>query len=276
VIRARPGDSGVDVTSGELASGAEDDGAAHGSRARSRYGVMSDRALCAALRSRDGEAVEEFIRRYQALILVQARRLRIPPDERTQWTIELLYHVASAIASDRAAIPRAIGPYLVTACRRKAHSEWRGRASRERWEMQCADETGALDQRAVVSVCSEASVRSTYGPDWEPVALPAVLERLVSVFEEGISPDERQLLSWIGQRTSYTTVAEWLGISRPAAVKRVTRLRNRLIEAALRFGASLDPADLADLARFLRRTGVVDEATLARMNDRNHTMRGRR
>jgi hypothetical protein len=142
--------------------------------------------------------------------------------------------------------------------------------------MQCADETGALDQRAVVSVCSEASVRSTYGPDWEPVALPAVLERLVSVFEEGISPEERQLLSWIGQRTSYTTVAEWLGISRPAAVKRVTRLRNRLIEAALRFGTSLDAAELSELARFLRRTGVVDEASLARMNDRTQTMRGRR
>ena len=266
----------MDVTSGELEGQSEGGTADAGSRAQSRYAVLSDRALCAALRAHDGEAVEEFIRRYQALVLIQARRLRISPEERTAWAIDLLYHVASAIASDRAAIPRAVAPYLVAACRRKAHSEWRERTSRERWQMQCADDTGALDQRAVVSACSEASVRSTYGPDWEPIALPAVLERLVSVFEEGISPEERQLLSWIGQRTSYTQVAEWLGISRAAAVKRVTRLRNRLIEAALRFGASLDPADLAELARFLRRTGVVDEATLARMNDRKQTMRGRR
>ena len=266
----------MDVTDGGRRHRNDDDDAWKPSIAQSRYAALTDRALLDALRSRDGEAIEEFIRRYQALVLVQARRLRIAPEERTHWTIELLYEVASAIARDAASIPRSLGPYLVTACKRKAFSEWRNRLTRERWEMQCADETGARNQRAVVSACSEAAVRSTYGPDWEPVRLPPVLERLVSMFEEGISTDERQLLSWVGQRVPYSLVAEWLGISRAASIKRVGRLRDRLIEAALRFGASLDAADVSELTRFLRRAGVVDEARLLEMNNQIQARRGPR
>ena len=244
------------------------------SEARSRCAVLSDRALLDALRSRDGEAIEEFIRRYQALVVVQARRLRIPLEERTHWAIEVLYHVASAIAREAASMPRSLGPYLVTACKRKAFSERRDRLARERWEIQCADETGVLNQRAVVSACSEHAVQSTYGPDWEPTRLPPVLERLVSVFEEGVSAEERQLLAWVGQRVPYSLMAEWLGITRTAAVKRVSRLRDRLIEAAFRFGASLDAADVSELLRFLRRTGVVEEARLLELQSRISTRRG--
>jgi hypothetical protein len=253
-----------------------DDDASERRNAQSHYAALSDRALMGALRARDGEAIEEFIRRYQALVLVQARRLRVAPEDRAHWVTELLYQVAIAIARDAASVPRSLGPYLVTACKRKAFSEWRDRLTRERWELQCTDETGARNQRAVVSACSEDAVRSTYGPDWEPVRLPPVLERLVSVFEEGVSTDERQLLSWVGQRISYSLMAEWLGISRTAAIKRVGRLRDRLIEAALRFGASLDAADMSDLTRFLRRTGVVDEARLLEMHNQIQTRRGLR
>ena len=118
-----------------------------------------------------------------------------------------------------------------------------------------------------MSACSEASVRSTYGPDWEPLRLPPVLERLVSVFEQRVSTDERQLLSWVGQRVPFSLIAEWLGVSRAAAIKRVGRLRERLIDAALHFGTSLEASDLAELARFLRRTGVVDDTRLLDMHD---------
>jgi hypothetical protein len=263
----------VDVTGRELRQPNGGDGGRERRNAQSRYVALSDRALLDAIRSRDGEAIEEFIRRYQALVLIQARRLRIVPAERTSWAIDVLYHVASAIARDSASLPRALGPYLVTACKRKVFSELRKRRTRERWEVQCADDTGAQNQRAVVSACSEDSVRSTYGPEWEPVRLPPVLERLVSVFEEGVSTDERQLLSWVGQRVPYSLVAEWLGVSRAAAIKRVGRLRERLIDAALRFGASLDAAEVSELARFLRRTGVVDEARLLEMHNPIHTRR---
>jgi hypothetical protein len=263
----------VDVTDGSPRQTEPGDDTGGRRDARSRYAALSDRALVDALRCRDGEAIEEFMRRYQALVLVQARRLRVAPEERTTWAIELLYQVASALARDATSRPRALAPYLVTACKRKAVDEWRSRLTRERWEVQCADETGAPSQRVVAGTCSEDSVRSTYGPDWEPAHIPVVLERLVSVFEKGMSTEERQLLSWVGQRVPYTLIGEWLGISRSGAVKRVTRLRERLLEAALRFGASLDAADLPDLARFLRRAGF-DEALLLEMHDQTQPRRG--
>src|SRR3982751_3879046 len=105
--------------------------------------MLSDHALVAALRSRDGDAIEEFIRRYQPLVLIQARRLRVAPEERTHWVIELLYQVAITIARDTTPAPRSIGPYLVAACKRKAFSDWRNRIARERGEARGADETGA-------------------------------------------------------------------------------------------------------------------------------------
>ena len=74
--------------------------------------------------------------------------------------------------------------------------------------------------------------------------------------------DERRLLSWVAQRTSFSTIARMLGEQRSAIVKRVTRLRARLIEAALRFGESLGASERAELVRFLRRTGAYDPAAL--------------
>jgi hypothetical protein len=230
--------------------------------ARSRYARLSDRALLGAIRSHDGEAVEEFIRRYQALVLLQARRLRIAAEDRKHWAVEVLYQVASTIARDPTTTPRSLAPYLIVACRRKAVSEWRDRLTRERSEQKCADDIGALNERAVVGVCSEHAVRATYGPGWEFVHLPPVLERLVSLLEDSVSDEEQQLLSWVGQRVPYSLVAEWLGVSRNAAVKRVARLRGRLTKAAIQFGASLDAAEFSELLRFLRRAGVIGELRL--------------
>ena len=54
----------------------------------------------------------------------------------------------------------------------------------------------------------------------------------------------------------------WLGVTRSAAVKRVTRLRKRLVDATLRFGGSLEPEQRAELLRFLRRACALDDARL--------------
>lgn len=121
------------------------------------------------------------------------------------------------------------------------------------------DRVDASDEAAVTELCSEGSLRDARGPGWDHPVLSPVLERLVSAFDEGINDDERRLLQWVAHQVSYTTISEWLGITRPAAVSRIQRLRARLIEAALRFGAGLDPADRAELVRFLRRSGAIAE-----------------
>jgi hypothetical protein len=245
------------------------------SRGRSSYAALSDRALLDAMRTRDVAAIEEFIRRFQHLALVHAKRLRVPPDERRHWVAEVLYEVALVLCRRESPVPHALGPYLVTAFRRKTFAAHRQRVVRERLQTAASDEVGGAGQRALLGACSEASVRATYGPAWEPALLPPVLERLVAMLEQAVSVDERELLSWVGRRVSYSTIAEWLGITRSAAVKRVTRLRARLVEAAMRFGGSLEREDRAELVRFLRRTGAFEEAellALASMQD----MRGGR
>jgi DNA-binding CsgD family transcriptional regulator len=89
-----------------------------------------------------------------------------------------------------------------------------------------------------------------------------VLDGLVSAMEDALTPDERRLLSWVAQRMSFTTIARMLGEQRSTIVKRVTRLRTRLIDAALHFGTSLDAKERGQLIRFLRRTGAYDPAAL--------------
>lgn len=182
--------------------------------------------------------------------------------------IELLYHVAMALARGRASMPRAIGPYLATACKRRMLSEQRQQLVRERHEIERADETGAIGERAVLGLCSEDAVRSSFGPDWEAPPLSPTLERLASALDEGVSLQERQILSWLEERVSFSEIAGELGISRSAAIKRVARLRERLVDAAYRLGESMDRTDLSELVRFFRRSRFADEARLAIMVNR--------
>ena len=231
---------------------------------KARYRNCSDRTLLDAVRALELGAIEEFIERFQHVALAQARRLRVAPAERKGWVIELLYDVCAALARERrVAPPRSLVAYLITACKRKAFAASRDRALREVRECDAAEDVVGTGERAVVTCASEYSLRAMYGATSETSELPPVLERLVSMFDEGVSEDERQLLSWIGQRIPYSTIATWLGMQRSAVIKRVTRLRARLIDAALRYGEGLEPEERHELLRFLRRTGAYSERDLA-------------
>jgi hypothetical protein len=227
-----------------------------------RYGALSDAALIHAMRARDERAVAEFVRRHQFLVLMQARRFRVPLAERRAWVAEALDALAESLMRKRSTIPLSLPRYVVAAAKRRALAGRRDLALRERRESEALGELGGLGEGAVVAICSEDSVRNTYGPAWEPSSLSPLLERLLSVFVAEVNADERELLSWVGQRVPYSRMAEWLGVTRSAAVKRVTRLRKRLVDATLRFGGSLEPDQRAELLRFLRRARTLDDATL--------------
>jgi hypothetical protein len=227
-----------------------------------RYEALSDAALIHAMRARDERAVAEFVRRHQFLVLMQARRFRIPLADRRAWIAEALDALAESLMRKRSTIPLSLPRYVVAATKRRALAGRRDLALRERRESEALGELGGLGEGAVVVLCSEDSVRNTYGPAWEAASLPPVLECLLSVFTEGVTPEERELLSWVGQRIPYSRIAEWLGVTRSAAVKRVTRLRKRLVEAALNFGRSLEADQRTELLRFLRRARALDDATL--------------
>jgi DNA-binding CsgD family transcriptional regulator len=240
----------------EGAKGAE--GAERGDDDRSpgSWRSVGDRALIAAIRRRRPEAVEELIRRFEAVVLRYASWLRVPRHERTQWAKAVLYEVALTLGRGRGSAPDHLAGYIVAACKR---TERRAQTAARSYQARvdgALDEVGSSGQLAALGVCSEDSVRLACGVDWEPARLSPVLERLTAALDAGLTAEERDVLSWLGQHVSYTTIAEWLGISRPAAVSRIQRLRTRLIGATLRFAASLGADDLAELLRFLDRAGV--------------------
>jgi hypothetical protein len=217
------------------------------------------------MRAGDEPAMREFIERYQSLVLVQARRFRISTEERQHWTAELLYDVALALIRSTRPVPASMPGYLIAACRRKAMMGERARRARMVREAVLSGTIGG--ERVVMATCSEESVRQARGLTREPAVLPNVLERLIGALDEQLDTDERILLSWMGQRVPYGTMATWLGITRAAVIKRAMRLRVRLLGVALEFGQALGNSDRRELVRFFRRTGALDEIALARLED---------
>jgi hypothetical protein len=231
----------------------------------SRYRETNDDALVRAMRAGEEEAVCEFIERYQHLVLIQARRFRVPFDDRQHWTAELLYDVALALMRSVRPAPSSFPAYLIAACRRKVMMSERARRTRMVRESALVDYAGG--ERVVVASCSEESLRQAHGPASESASLPAVLERLIVALDEQLDPGERTLLSWMGQRVPYGTMASWLGISRSAVIKRAMRLRVRLLGVAMEFGQTLGSLDRRELVRFFRRTGALDAIALARLEN---------
>lgn len=127
-----------------------------------RHAELSDLALVDVMREGDERAFEEFVRRFQLPVLVQARRLRVPPAERREWVSDALYQAGVALCRRHAPPYGSIVAYPVTACKRKSLAERRSLEARDRVEMRCADDIGS-GERAVLPLCSEATLRAAYG-----------------------------------------------------------------------------------------------------------------
>lgn len=197
------------------------------SERRRDWESLSDRSLVEALQARIPDAVDEFIRRFEPTAARYARASEVEVSERGHWATELLYEVAMTLTRRKGAQLRHLGAYVAGACRLRLQEM---RATETAYRTRIGDaladvhsDTLRLREVVVASLCSEYSLRDARGPDWEAPPLAPVLERLVTALDEGITPDERRLLKWLGDQISYTTIAEWLGITRPAAVSRVRR-----------------------------------------------------
>lgn len=227
---------------------------------------LGDRALVDALREGQPEAVDEFIRRFEPLVTRRARWFRVPAAERSHWVGELLYDVAMTLTRGRGSAPQHLGAYITSACRHRIAAQRANDAAYRNHISEAVDDgdadAPAVREPVVTSVYSAGSLAAARGPDWERPSLSPVLERLASFFNEKIRADDWRLLDWLGSQISYTTIAQWLGITRPAAVSRIQRLRARLIDAALRYASTVDVADRAALIKYLRRTGAVAEERL--------------
>jgi FixJ family two-component response regulator len=64
------------------------------------------------------------------------------------------------------------------------------------------------------------------------------------------------MLAWVAEGVPQRMIAEWLGISREAAKKRIARLCRRLRAAAPDVAALLPSADRREIDRLLRRASA--------------------
>ena len=219
--------------------------------------------LVAALRRNEPGAFREFFERFAPLITAMARLHRIAAPDVDERVTEFLDDAAMRLWLPTTAVPRSIAAYLAAAFRRRSFNRARDLRRRALLRDECAADTASVTERVVASVVSESALRASYGSDLDPPALSPALERLALELERGLSPDERRLLAWLGQRVAQREIADWLGITHGAVRVRVTRLRARLRDAAFRYANRLDGDERAELDRFFRRIDVVGSASLA-------------
>lgn len=223
----------------------------------------SDAALVGAMRRNDPCAFREFFERFASLLRALARLHRLPASDVDERVTEFLDDAAMRLYLPTTPLPRSLAPYLAAAFRKRSLNRARDHHRRAVLRDGCASEIGALTERVVTTAVSESALRASHGPDADTPVLSHALERLALELERGLTPDERRLLAWLGQRVPQREIAAWLGTTHGAVRVRVTRLRARLRDAAFRHAGQLDGEERAELDRFFRRIDVVVPASLA-------------
>jgi len=221
----------------------------------------TDHELLQRMRRDDAVAIREFYRRFTPVLWKEARRAHVQPALRDDLAIDCLSDSAIHLMQATVAVPSNLTGYLVAAFRHRLAND--RRATKRRLDAGAAAVSYGFDERVVREVCSEASLRASAGPAAEAPPLSPVLERLSRVIDAGITDQERQILRWISAGIPQRLIGEWLGITHNAARVRVLRLRDRLIEVALRYEGPWLPGERDELYAFFRRCGLSERALRA-------------
>lgn len=211
-----------------------------------------ERELVARMRRDEPDAYREFLRTFKPLLMDEARRLRVQPALWEEVVDECLDDVALQLRRETTPIPRALAPYLVRALRLQRLKQYRGDRRRRDWEREGTDTNDPGGP--VESTVSEATRRASAGPGYERAPASPALERLASMLEEGLSPEEQLLFSWVSRWVPQSVIAEWLGMTHGAVRNRVMRLRARLKDATLQHAASFTGRERVEIEDFFRRT----------------------
>jgi DNA-directed RNA polymerase specialized sigma24 family protein len=223
-----------------------------------------ERELVERMRRDDPEALLEFFRNFRPLLLEEARRLRVQPALRHEVVDECLDDVAMRLLEYTVPIPRSLAPYLVKAFRYHRLKRLQAELRRQVRERRGAPDDSLGD--ATVGTASEASVRDSAGPLAEYSRPAQGVERLGTMVEEGLTPEEETIMSWVAHNVSQTDMAEWLGTTPGAVRTRVWRLRLRLKETSLRYAAAFTGRERRELDDFFRRMYAVARGATRRTN----------
>jgi RNA polymerase sigma factor (sigma-70 family) len=215
------------------------------------------------MRRNESGAFREFFERFAPLLAAFARVHPLPGSDAAERVTEFLDDAAMRLCLPSTTLPQSLASYLAVSFRRRSLNGVRDLQRRVRLRDEYALDAGNPLERVVASVVSESALRSGYGPEPETPPLAQAIERLAAELERGLSVDERRLLGWLGQRVPQREIAAWLGTTHGALRVRVTRLRARLRDAALRYADRLDGDERAEIDRFFRRIDVAAPTSLA-------------
>ena len=231
------------------------------SAATTRYRALADAALIAAMRDGTAEAWFEFDARFRPLLEHYARRIGIPRWEASVCITEVLDDEALALVDGARGIPQHFSAYLVRALRNRFLELKRAAERRRRHHASAAD--GHAEHEGVhVGVMSEHARRSSEAPRVSEERTPALgVARLGMLLSAKLTPDERQMLAWVAESVPQRVIAEWLGISREATKKRISRLCRRLRAASEALVRELPPNEQREIYTLLRRAGVAGRIT---------------
>jgi RNA polymerase sigma factor (sigma-70 family) len=228
---------------------------------RARWRSESDAALVAAVRAGSFEALRELYARFEPLLARYASRAGLAFDSWEEAAHDVLSDVVLALIADgarpRPGVP-SVHAYVIRAFRNRLLDVRRADARRAAHER----DAGARDkgEPIVLEGCSEAAIRESGGVDRERAEPSVAIARLASVLDSELSVEERQMLTWVSNAVPMREIAGWLGIGYSAAKVRLSRLRSRLRERALRHVHECTGEERQALVAFLRRSAGDERA----------------
>jgi RNA polymerase sigma factor (sigma-70 family) len=229
---------------------------------RMRWREMTDAELVAAVRKGSFEALREFYARFEPLLARYAARAGVTSDSWEENAHDVLCGVvlslieANGRAREKESV-RDIHAYIQRACRNHFLDAKRSAARREQRELRATSSADATGERMALASCSESSVRASSGEATESVEPSPAIARLAAILDAELSPDERQMLTWVSNAVPMREIAKWLDIGYSAAKVRLSRTRSRLRERALRHVNECTGSEREELIELLRRSGGI-------------------
>ena len=236
-------------------------------RPKINYRELSEPALIDAMRAGEGRAIEEFILRYQRLLFDRAKSAGIRRPDCEEAIADVVQDVARLIAGRRLRPTQEMAGYMVRCFFHRLAKEGLERQRRRELVREGSEEAPGDDESAVLGALSEHTLRSSRGPNWEYIPLSAPLRKLASIIEEGISPEEEQLLGWHSKYVPIREIAEWLGVSYATAAQRSWRLRRRLRDVALQYASTFSRNEWREIAAFFDRCSITYDRALRQKPD---------
>lgn len=238
-----------------------------------------DASLVAAMGTDEPGAIEEFLRRFQPVLLGAARGMGIPREERAVYVADVLTDAAERFASGHPPPRTSLRAYLARWLRMRYVDARRTVRRRER----LSRGAGLTDDEGVMlAACSRAALRASRGADPdvedEGEGVQPALARLARALLAEVSAEQRALLEAVGNEVTQEEIARELGISTRALRQRLYRLRKRMAQLAVSYTFASGGDDQLVLVSFFRRIESSEPVVLSMVDrlarDRRRSQQG--